>query len=191
MIWMFAGETLISKFQKIFYRTLHIVHETFEKSYEDLLLMNYISIHQNHLHFLVTENFKSVNNLNFQIMWNYFSFKPVLYELRKGNAMHFSPARSTWHGINNFLFSRSLLGNNLPREIKEKFLNPSLKKRFLHPHCVDKYQRCIQNPVGFNSFKSLAISGRSYFLEDWCLSTPLNTTIWIDITGIFLLVGIC
>ena len=78
MIWMFAGETLISKFQKIFYRTLHIVHETFEKSYEDLLLMNFISIHQNHLHFLVTENFKSVNlvtenfksvnNFNFQIM---------------------------------------------------------------------------------------------------------------------------
>ena len=62
---------------------MHIVHE---KSYEDLLLMNDdISIHQNHLHFLAREIFKSVNNLNLQFMWNYFSFKPILCELRKGN----------------------------------------------------------------------------------------------------------
>ena len=41
MIWTFAGEKLISKVIKIYYRTLlHIVHRTYEKSYEDLLLMN-------------------------------------------------------------------------------------------------------------------------------------------------------
>ena len=133
-MWMFAGEKLISKVQKIFYKTLHIVHETFEKSYEDLLLMNYISIHQNHLHFLATEIFKSVNNLNLQFMWNYFSFKPILCELRKGNAMHFSPAGSTWHGINNFLFRGSLLGNavRLRKATLQKFLNQNLKKSFLH-----------------------------------------------------------
>ena len=60
-----------------------IVHE---KSYEDLLLMNDdISIHQHHLHFLATEIFTSVNNVNLELMWNCFSFKPILYELRKGN----------------------------------------------------------------------------------------------------------
>ena len=53
-------------------------------------------------------------------MWNCFSFKLFLYELRKGNVMHFPPVSSTWHGINYLLFSGSLLGNTLlPREIKE------------------------------------------------------------------------
>ena len=56
------------------------------KSYEDLLLTNDdISIHQNYLHFLAREIFKSINNLNLQFMWNYFSLKPILYDLRKGN----------------------------------------------------------------------------------------------------------
>ena len=56
MICMFAGKTLISKVQKIYHKTLHAVLETYEKSYEDLLLMNDdISVHQNHLPFLAPE----------------------------------------------------------------------------------------------------------------------------------------
>ena len=80
--------------------------------------------------------------------------------------MYFSPAGSTWHGVN----CGSLLGNTLPREIKEsdstEVSNSKFKQTFLTPVlCVDKYQRRIKNPVGFNSFKPLTISARSYFLE--------------------------
>ena len=79
---VFCGETLILEVQKIYYRTLPIVHK---KSYEDLLLMNDdISIHQNHLHFQAREIFKSVSSLILQFTWNCFSFKPILCELRKG-----------------------------------------------------------------------------------------------------------
>ena len=123
---MFAGKTLISKVQKIYCKILHAVLQTCEKSYGDLPLMNDdISIHQNHLHFLATEIFKksssfsSINNLNPWFMWNCFSFKLILHELRNGNVMHFPPVPSTWHGINYLLFSGSLLGNTIHREIKE------------------------------------------------------------------------
>ena len=65
----------MSKIQKIYHKTLHAVLETYEKSNEDLLLINYyISIHQNHLYFLATEIFNkslifnSINNLNPQFM---------------------------------------------------------------------------------------------------------------------------
>ena len=183
LLWTFAGETSISKIQKIYYRTLHIVHETYTeiiwRSYEKTLTENLmnddISIHQNHLHFLATEIFKSVNDLNLQFMWNYFRFKPILYELRKGNVIHFSPAGSAWHGINYFLFCRSLLGNTLPRKVKESsptvVFKSKLKETFFAPVlCVDKYQGRIKNPVGFNSFKPLTISARSYFLEAWLVS---------------------
>ena len=135
MIRMFPGKTLISKVQN----TLHAVLETYEKLYEDLLLMNNdISLHQNHLHFLATEIFNksslfnSINNLNLQFRWNCFSFKLILYELRKGNVMHFPPVPSTWHGINYLLFSGSLLGNTLPVRLRKatlrKFLKQNLKK---------------------------------------------------------------
>ena len=126
MIRIFAGKTFITKVQGIYHKTLHAVLETYEKSYEDLLIMNDdISIHRNHLHFLATEIFNkssifnSINNLNPQFMWNCFSFKLILYELRKGNVMHFTLVPSTGHGINYLLFSESLLENTLPREIKE------------------------------------------------------------------------
>ena len=101
---MFAEKTLISKVQKMYHKTLHAILETYEKSYEDLVLMNdNISIHQNSLHFLATEIFNKfsifnfINNLNPQFMWNCFSFKLILYELRKGNVIYFPPVPSTWH----------------------------------------------------------------------------------------------
>ena len=56
LIWMFAGKTLISKVQKIHFRTLQVAYNTNEKSYNELLILNRdISVHQKHLHFLVTE----------------------------------------------------------------------------------------------------------------------------------------
>ena len=83
--------------------------------------------------------------------------------------MYVSAAGSTWHGINYFPFCGSLLGNTLHREIKEsnstEVVKSKLRETFLAPVlCFDKYQRRIQNPVGFNRFKSLTISARSYFL---------------------------
>ena len=75
MIRIFAGKTFITKVQRIYYKALHAVLETYEKSYEDLLITNDdISIHQNLLHFLATEIFNkscifnSINDLNPQFM---------------------------------------------------------------------------------------------------------------------------
>ena len=69
LIWMFAGKTLISKVQKIHFRTLQVAYNTYEKSYNKLLILNRdISIHQKYLHFLATNIYQSVNNLNPQFM---------------------------------------------------------------------------------------------------------------------------
>ena len=40
LIWMFAGKTLISKVQKIHFRTLQVVYNIYEKSYNELLILN-------------------------------------------------------------------------------------------------------------------------------------------------------
>ena len=63
LIWMFTGKALIPKVQKIRFRTLQVVYNTYEKSYNELLILNRnISIHQKHLHLLATEVYKSVPN---------------------------------------------------------------------------------------------------------------------------------
>ena len=84
--------------------------------------------------------------------------------------MYFSAAGSTGHRIDQFLFCGFLLGNTFQREIKEsnstEVFKSKLRETFLAPVlCFNKYQRRTQNPVGFNSSKTLTIFARSYFLE--------------------------
>ena len=65
LIWMFAGKTLINKICKIHDRTLQLVYNDFDKSYDELLELNRDrSIHQRHLRYLATELFKSIMHLN-------------------------------------------------------------------------------------------------------------------------------
>ena len=60
---MFCRKTLYSKIEKIHHRTLKVVYGI-DGSYNNLLLRsNSVSIHQRHLRFLVTEIFKSIQNL--------------------------------------------------------------------------------------------------------------------------------
>ena len=40
LTWMFAGKTLISKVQKIHFRAFQEVYSTYEKSYNELLILN-------------------------------------------------------------------------------------------------------------------------------------------------------
>ena len=59
LIWMFAYKTLINKICKIDHRTLQVVYDDFNKSYDELVeLNNDLSIHQRHLRYLATEVFK-------------------------------------------------------------------------------------------------------------------------------------
>ena len=53
LIWMFASKMAINKICKLHYRTLKVVYNEYDKSYEEPLEMNKLaSIHQRHLQFL-------------------------------------------------------------------------------------------------------------------------------------------
>ena len=76
LIWIFAGETLINKICKIHHRTLQVVYDNVNKSYDELLEMNNgLPIHQRHLRYLVIEVFKTIMCLNPHFMWSYFEEK--------------------------------------------------------------------------------------------------------------------
>ena len=107
---MFAGKSLISKVQKTHFRALQMLYNTYKKSYNELLILNRdISIHQKQLHFLVTEVYKSVNNLNPQFMRNYFNISTPPDELRQGNKVNLPEIRTCRYGINSLLSRGTLL----------------------------------------------------------------------------------
>ena len=125
---MFPGKTLISKVQKIHFRTLQVVYNIYEKSYNELLILN-ISIHEKHLQFLITEVYESVNNLNRQFMWNYFNFSTLPYELRKRNKLNLPETRTCHYWISSLLFRGALLWNNLPCNVKESHFVAEFKEK--------------------------------------------------------------
>ena len=65
--------TSITRVQKIIFRSLQVAYNTYDSIYKELLSMNSdVLIHQSHLRFLLTEVFKSVNNLDQHFVYDYF-----------------------------------------------------------------------------------------------------------------------
>ena len=113
------GKTLINNICKIHHRTLQVVYNEYNKSYEELLqLYNNVSIHQRHLQYLALEVFKSLMHLNPEFMWSYFNENPIPYDLRKGTKVFLPPVKSFRLGLNSVHFRGSILWNNLPSSIK-------------------------------------------------------------------------
>ena len=78
-IWMFCRKTLYHKIEKTHHRTLKVIYQS-EESYENLLLeSSSVSVHQEHLRFLVTEIYKSTKQINPEFMWPYFTYNNISY----------------------------------------------------------------------------------------------------------------
>ena len=119
LVWMFPGKTLPNRICKIHYRTLQVVYDDYNSSYDELLqLNNSPSIHQRHLRFLAIAVFKSIMHLNPQFMWSYFEEKTMSYNLRHGSKLILPKTKSSRFGINSLRFRGSLLWNNLPVSLK-------------------------------------------------------------------------
>ena len=115
LIWILAGKTLINKICKIHHRTLQVVDNKYNKSYQELLQLNNImSIHQRHLQYLALEVFKSLMHLSPEFMWSYFIEKPITHDLRKRIKVFLPPVKSFRLGLNYLRFRGSILWNNLP-----------------------------------------------------------------------------
>ena len=136
---MFAGKSSIAKICKIQFRTLQIVYNSYDKSYQDLLnFSNDVSIHQKHLLFLAIEVYKSLMNINPEFMWEFFNKDPLKYNLRKRYIVYLPPARSSCYSINSLAFRRSLLWNSLRSNVKQSH---NLEVEEFRKHSV--YMCCV------------------------------------------------
>ena len=76
---MFCRKTLYYKIEKNHHRTLRAIYQ-YEEFYESFLLKSSsVSVHQKHLHFLVTEIYKSTTQINPEFTWFYFTYNNISY----------------------------------------------------------------------------------------------------------------
>ena len=86
LVWILSGKTSINKICKIHNRTLQVIHNEHQKSYDELLDINKdVNIHQKHLYILALEVFKSITHVNPEFMWSYFNENTIPYNLRNGS----------------------------------------------------------------------------------------------------------
>ena len=103
LIWMFCQKTIYFQIEKIHHKTLRIIHQA-NASYHDLLERNgSTSIHQQIFQFSLKEIYKSTVATEPKFIWDFFLEKKVLYSLRKGVVLLFSPARSVTYGKNSHI----------------------------------------------------------------------------------------
>ena len=115
---MFCRKNQYLKIQQIHHKALKDVSNSVD-GYDELLQMNNeITIHQKHLHALISEVFKSLNNSNPEFMWFYFTFKNITYNIRNGPLLKLPDAKSTYYGINSVHFRAYLLCNCLPQSVR-------------------------------------------------------------------------
>ena len=92
-------------------------------------MSNEIPIYQKHLHPLICEVFKNLNNSNPEFTWSYFTFKNITYNIRNGQLLKLPNAKSTYYGINFVHFRACLSWNGLPQSVKHSESIPELKRK--------------------------------------------------------------
>ena len=119
LVWIFSGKTSINKTCKIYYRTLQVIRNDYQKSYDELPdINNDVNIHQKHLRILALEAFKSITHVNPVFMWSYFNANTIPYNLRNGNRLLLPSSKSVKCGNNSLIFRGSYSWNNLPLNLK-------------------------------------------------------------------------
>ena len=120
LVWMFAGKISITKICKIHHRTRQVIHNDYQKSYDELLdINNDVNIHQKHLRILALEVFKIIMHVNQEFMWSYFIENTIPCNLRNGSRLLLlSPAKSVKFGNNSLIFRENLFWNNLSLNLK-------------------------------------------------------------------------
>ena len=79
---MFCRKNQYLKNQKYHHKALKIAFNTENVCDELLQMNNENTIHQQHLHALICEVFKSLSNSNPELMWSYFTFENATYNTR-------------------------------------------------------------------------------------------------------------
>ena len=112
LMWMFCNKTSSNQIKKIHKRTLRL---------DEFLLLkdNSWNVHENNIHTLLIEIYKSINNLIPPIMKYFFDLKNTRYDLRSKQLLKLPETSTSRYGTQALCFKGSLIWNTIPNKFKD------------------------------------------------------------------------
>ena len=108
--WLFCNKGANKKIDRAHKRALKILHNDYDSSFQSLLVRsNSFTIYVQNLQKLMTEIYKSLNNMNQSIVWEFHEKKYVAYDLRKKNLCKLPKAKTISYGVESLSFRGSFL----------------------------------------------------------------------------------
>ena len=119
LIWMYCGKTASNLIKKIHKRSLRNIYEMEDANFEDLLVKDSSwTVHENNIHTLLIEIYKSLNDISPPIMQEVFDLKVTLYSLRNINILSY--LKQILHDMvgKHCVLKRSIIWNTVPNRYK-------------------------------------------------------------------------
>ena len=90
-----------------------------DANFEDLLLKdNSWNVHENNIHTLLTEIYKSINKLSQPIVKDFFDLENTRYDLRSKQLLKLPETSTSRYGAHALCFKGSLIWNTVPNKFK-------------------------------------------------------------------------
>ena len=131
LVWMFHGRVINCKINRLHERALRIVYEDFSSSFEELLKRDKsCTIHQRNIQTLAIEIFKTINNLNSNIMKDIFiEKKKTGYMLRSIDDLDSMNIRTVHWGEDTLRYLGCKVWKIVPENIKKSTSVEQFKKK--------------------------------------------------------------
>ena len=98
LVWIFHSRKINNRINSLHERALRVVYRDYKATFSELLSKDKsVTIPQRNLQLLVTEMFKTKNELNPKIMEEIFTFKDVDYNLRNNTPLKISNVKTVYY----------------------------------------------------------------------------------------------
>ena len=116
---MFCGRNLNNRINHLHERSLRMVYNDYESSFQELLeLDNSVSIHHKNIRLLVIELFKVKNALSNQIMTELFDLRNIEYNLRSQTDFSLGAVYTTNYGLRSLRYFTPKIWNMIAADIR-------------------------------------------------------------------------
>ena len=116
---MYCSKTANNLINKIYKRSLRVTYEIENTNLEDLLVQDSSwTIHENNIHTLLIEIYKSLNHVSPPIMQEFFDLKVTPYSLRNNNILRLPKANTSRYGTEVLCFKGSIIWSTVPNRYK-------------------------------------------------------------------------
>ena len=113
---MFCSKTANNLINKIHKHSLRVIFEIEDANFEDLLIKESSwTIHENNIHTLVLEIYKSLKHISPPIMQDFFDLKVAPNSFRNNNLLRLPKTSTSRYGTQALCFNESIIWSTVPK----------------------------------------------------------------------------